>query len=134
MSSLPWKLRQKQVTWLVKHRGAAADEPGQQGRPRPGRGRNIASSAARPALAVITTAWISGGRLLSVPRRPPAPEQPNAFRFASVSATFTRELSVPHTGMPASITADCASSATSGLGRLPEQLFGAPDGGTGTRQ
>ncbi|HEY2640369.1 MAG TPA: hypothetical protein VGI66_10880 [Streptosporangiaceae bacterium] len=61
------------------------------------------------------------------------PEHPNAFLFASVSATFTSEPSAPQTGMPASITADSASSATSGLAAC-QNSSSITDGGTGTRQ
>ena len=61
------------------------------------------------------------------------PEQPNAFLFCLVSATFTSEPSIPHTGMPASITADGRPRGISGPAAR-QNRSSISDAGTGLRQ
>ncbi len=69
---------------------------------------------ARPARAVTATILTCGNGAAPSPSWPEVPVQPNSFRFAGVSATFTSIPSAAHTVMPASSTADGSSSPMSG--------------------
>ena len=88
---------------------------------------------ARPARAVSATIRSCGNGAAPAPSCSAVPVQPNAFRFAGVSARFTSIPSAAHTVIPASSTADGSPSLISGPA-ASQNTASITSAGTSSRQ